>query len=59
MSIYTISDLHLPFGVDKPMNIFGIAWKDYTKRLYENWLNTVKDGDTVILPGDLSWATYL
>lgn len=59
MSIYTIADLHLPFGVDKPMNIFGGAWKDYTERILENWTNTVKNEDTVILPGDLSWATYL
>lgn len=59
MSIYAIADLHLPFGVDKPMNIFGKAWQDYTQKIFENWNSTVKPGDTVILPGDLSWATYL
>ena len=59
MAIYTISDLHLPLGIDKPMNIFGHAWDNYIDRLYENWNKIVNDGDTVIIPGDLSWATYL
>lgn len=59
MSIYAIADLHLPFGVDKPMNIFGKAWQEYTQKIFENWNSTVKADDTVILPGDLSWATYL
>lgn len=59
MAIYAISDLHLPFGIDKPMNVFGRAWENYTEKLYENWMNTVTDSDTVILPGDFSWATYL
>lgn len=57
--IYTISDLHLPLGIDKPMDIFGKAWTNYVERIRENWLNTVKDNDIVILPGDFSWATYL
>ncbi len=59
MSIYTIADLHLPFGIDKPMDIFGNVWKNYTEKIYENWTNTIKPGDTVVVPGDLSWATYL
>ncbi len=59
MAIYAISDLHLPFGIDKPMNIFGRAWENYTEKLYENWNCTVTEEDTVILPGDFSWATYL
>lgn len=59
MAIYTISDLHLPLGIDKPMNIFGKAWDNYLVRLEKNWNEKIKDNDTVILPGDLSWATYL
>ncbi len=59
MAIYAISDLHLPFGIEKPMNIFGKAWENYTEKLYENWTATVLPEDTVVLPGDLSWATYL
>lgn len=59
MAIYAISDLHLPFGIDKPMNIFGKAWENYTEKLYDNWMNTVTEEDTVIMPGDFSWATYI
>ena len=59
MSIYAISDLHLPLGIDKPMNIFGALWENYVERIKENWTNTVKEEDTVLLCGDFSWATYL
>jgi len=59
MAIYAISDLHLPFGINKPMDIFGKVWENYTEKLYTNWNNSVSENDTVIIPGDLSWATYL
>lgn len=59
MSIYVIGDLHLPFGVEKPMDIFGTGWQDYTEKIKENWNQKVKPEDTVILAGDFSWATYL
>ena len=59
MALYSIADLHLPLGIDKPMDIFGSAWKNYVERLWENWQCTVKKEDTVVLPGDFSWATYL
>lgn len=59
MSIYTISDLHLPLGIDKPMDIFGKSWENYVERIQQNWLGLIKDDDTVILGGDFSWATYL
>ena len=59
MSIYTIGDLHLSFSVDKPMDVFGIAWENHAERIKENWIKRVKSEDTVILLGDFSWATYL
>ncbi len=59
MSIYAISDLHLSFGVNKPMNIFGKIWDNYEETIKENWLKTVTDDDTVIIPGDISWAMTL
>lgn len=59
MAIYVISDLHLSFGVNKPMDVFGDHWKDYENRIKEDWLNKVKSSDTVIIAGDFSWATYL
>lgn len=57
--IYAISDVHLPLGVDKPMDVFGKSWENYVYRLEENFFKFVKEDDTVIMPGDISWATYL
>ncbi len=59
MSIYAIGDLHLSFSVDKPMDIFGYNWENHAEKIKSNWIQKVKEDDTVILPGDFSWATYL
>lgn len=59
MAIYVIGDLHLSFSSDKPMNIFGENWENHYKKIKENWIKKVKSTDTVVLPGDFSWATYL
>lgn len=59
MALFAIADLHLPLGIDKPMDIFGKAWDNYVERLKENWQSVVAPGDTVVLPGDFSWATYI
>lgn len=58
MSIFAISDLHLSFGSDKPMDIF-YGWENHTEKLFANWNRLVKEDDTVVLPGDLSWALKL
>ena len=58
MSIYGISDLHLSFGTDKPMDIFR-GWNNHTERLFANWNRLVNADDTVVLPGDLSWGLKL
>ncbi len=54
--IFIIADLHLSFGTDKPMDIFGKAWENHTVRLEENWRAAVDERDLVIVPGDLSWG---
>jgi predicted phosphohydrolase len=59
MSIYAISDLHLSFGTDKPMDVFGSKWTNYEEKIKANWIEKVTDSDTVIIAGDFSWATYL
>ena len=59
MAIYTIADLHLSFGEDKPMDIFGENWEGHAEKIKDNWIKKVKPEDTVVLPGDFSWATYL
>ncbi len=59
MAVYAISDLHLALSVDKPMDVFGARWSNYMERLRENWTATVGENDHVLIPGDISWATYL
>ena len=59
MSIYVIGDLHLSFSTDKPMDIFGKNWENHSEKIKQNWIKQVTENDTVILPGDFSWATYL
>ena len=59
MAIYAISDLHLALGINKPMDMFGGNWINYMSRIKESWEETVADCDYVIIPGDISWATYL
>jgi predicted phosphohydrolase len=59
MSLYAISDLHLALGIDKPMDVFGGRWENYMEKLKSNWESTIGENDHVIIPGDISWATYL
>jgi len=59
MAVYAISDLHLAVGVDKPMDIFGDRWLNYMEKLKTQWEKTVTPADYVIIPGDISWATYI
>lgn len=55
MALFAISDLHLSFGSDKPMNVFK-GWENHTERLESAWRRVVGKDDTVILGGDTSWA---
>ena len=59
MSIYAISDLHLSFKENKPMNIFGDNWTNHDEKIKTNWIENIKQDDIVILPGDFSWAMHL
>ena len=59
MAIYAIADLHLSFSKNKPMDIFGDNWENHAEKIKQNWINQIKETDTVILPGDFSWAMYL
>lgn len=56
MSIFAISDLHLSFSTDKPMDIYGGEWVEHTKNLKNKWEEIISIKDTVIIPGDISWA---
>ena len=46
MKIFALSDFHLSFAVDKPMNIFGENWQDYESEIQKNW-NAVVGPDAV------------
>lgn len=60
MSLFVISDLHLDvLTSEKSMEVFGDKWKDYTNRIQKNWSAVVAPTDTVIIPGDISWALNL
>lgn len=60
MSLFVISDLHLDVLTNqKSMEVFGEKWKNYTQRLKNNWSAVVDENDTVIIPGDISWALTL
>ncbi|SDW31250.1 hypothetical protein SAMN05444487_102225 [Marininema mesophilum] len=68
--MFAISDLHLSFNkpvgltgidheqdIDKPMDVFG--WDFHYDRVRDAWLETVSEEDTVLIPGDISWALRL
>ena len=56
MALFIIGDLHLSFGADKPMEVFGAHWDAHYEKIKADWLEKVTDADTVIIPGDISWA---
>ncbi|MBR6807471.1 MAG: metallophosphoesterase [Clostridia bacterium] len=59
MALFSISDLHLSLSAHKPMDIFGARWQEYTQKLEKAWRAAVTDCDTVVIPGDISWAMQL
>ena len=54
--LYCLSDTHLSFTTDKPTNVFGRTWEKHEERIKENWIKTVKEEDTVVIAGDVSWG---
>ena len=59
MPIFALADTHLSHFRDKPMDIFGSRWTKHTQQIADNWDATVTAQDTVVLPGDISWAMNL
>lgn len=59
MALYAIGDLHLSFGVDKPMEIFGSVWKNHEKKIKKYWNKRISKEDTVVITGDHSWGRNL
>lgn len=61
MATYVIADLHLSeaVGCNKSMDVFGRRWIGYTEKIKKNWEALITPEDTVIIPGDISWALGL
>lgn len=59
MALFAIADLHFSFAKPKPMDIFGANWQNHANRIIEHWQNTITPQDTLLLPGDISWAMHL
>lgn len=58
MALYAIGDLHLSFGVDKPMDVFGGSWHGYADKLREG-ISKIQAEDTTVILGDVCWALDL
>lgn len=56
MALYAISDLHLAFNDDKPMDIFGEKWSRHDEKIKNNWIKKINKDDTILIAGDISWA---
>ena len=68
MSLWVMADTHLSFSpgispegvcVSKPMDRFGGRWTNHAEKIARRWSAVVEAGDTVVIPGDISWAGKL
>ena len=59
MKLYAIADLHMPGGMEKPMDVFGAHWEGHVEKIFDDWRQRVGEDDAVLIPGDISWAMYL
>jgi len=58
MSLYAIGDLHLSLSTDKPMDVFGGRWEQYTEKILEGFSGLGPE-DVTVLCGDLTWGMGL
>jgi predicted phosphohydrolase len=54
--LFALADLHLSGTGHKPMDVFGELWRDHAERMARAWDSSVAETDTVLVPGDISWA---
>lgn len=59
MNIFAVSDLHLPGGKNKPMDVFGGNWAGHLQKIRQDWKEKVGAEDAVLIAGDISWAMTL
>ena len=58
MSLYAIGDLHLSFGAEKPMDVFGGGWENYIEKIRSGFMQ-LRQEDVCVICGDISWAMDL
>lgn len=56
MAIWAIADLHLSQARVDRRERFAARWKDHSRQIATNWMQSVQPQDVVLLPGDLSTA---
>lgn len=59
MRVFAIADLHLSSVTPKPMTVFGPHWAGHPHAIWDEWRQSVRERDVILLPGDLSWAMRL
>lgn len=59
MRCFAISDLHLSFTSNKPMDRFGDHWYKHWEKVEQSWRQLIGGDDLVLMPGDHSWALKL
>jgi len=57
--IFALSDLHLSFASNKPMDIFGPSWQNHAAKIESAWRDCVMPDDLVLVGGDVSWGMKL
>lgn len=57
--IWAIGDLHLDYKKEKPMDVFGDAWRNHEEKIFRAWEAQVAEDDYVLVVGDISWALKL
>lgn len=58
MSLYAIGDLHLSLAAEKPMDVFGGSWENYTEKIKQGF-SALRPDDVCVICGDISWALNL
>ena len=54
MALYTIGDLHLSLGSNKPMDIFGDRWQNYVEKIRLGFSALTEDDTTVLCGSSLT-----
>lgn len=57
--VFVIGDLHFSYAVNKPMDVFGENWIEHDKKILDDWQRRVGKEDTVLILGDISWASKM